>query len=94
MKKICIIICALLMAAMMTACDGTANMAVENTAVENEPTEEMTIVIDGINYKVYKHNKTGVYYLNMSTGYGEGVCVMLNADGTPYTGESEELTNE
>lgn len=35
---------------------------------------------------VYRHKQTGVYYI-VSSG---GVCVIVNADGTPYTGEDNK----
>ena len=35
-------------------------------------------------YIVFRDNITGVYYVGNVHG---GVCVMTNADGTPYTGE-------
>jgi len=39
--------------------------------------------------KVYRHEQTGVYYIATNNG---GVCVMVNADGTPYTGGKEVRT--
>lgn len=37
----------------------------------------------GGDYSVYQHKETGVYYIIGD----EGACVMVNPDGTPYTGE-------
>ena len=39
---------------------------------------------DGV-IQIYRHEETGVYYLGGSS-YRSGWCVMVNADGTPYTG--------
>ena len=50
---------------------------------ENEEEITLTFIERGVNYQVYRHEETGIYYL-----FGnKGICVMLNADGTPYTGE-------
>ena len=38
-------------------------------------------------YRILKHDETGVYYLQIYSGYYCGLSVMLNADGTPYTGK-------
>ena len=47
---------------------------------------EMFIVVEsGLDYTIYQHKDTGVYYLQF--GSSAGLTVMLNADGTPYTGE-------
>ena len=56
--------------------------ATVQATVPNEVT--LTYTDCGINYYVYKHEQTGVYYLFSNNG---GFCVMLNPDGTPYTGE-------
>ena len=40
-------------------------------------------------FDIYKHEETGVCYVFASPKYGGGrggLTVMLNADGTPYTG--------
>lgn len=44
----------------------------------------LTEVGGGFNYIIYKHEETGVYYLK---GGSASFTVMVNADGTPYTGE-------
>lgn len=49
----------------------------------------MTICYDDGTVKVYRNDETGVYYIGGSS-YRSGWCVMVNADGTPYTGESHE----
>lgn len=46
---------------------------------------DMFIVVEsGVDYTIYQHKDTGVYYLQFDK---RGITVMLNADGTPYTGE-------
>lgn len=41
-------------------------------------------------YTVLQHNETGVYYLWCGSGYRGGLTIMLDADGTPYTGGAKE----
>lgn len=50
----------------------------------------MTIVDCTTGYTIYKHDETGVHYFCRDGGYGRAVCVMVNADGSPYTGNTEE----
>ena len=52
----------------------------------NAPSE-MTIIDKTNNYKIYKHDKTGVCYFCITDKGKMSVCVMLNPDGTPYTEE-------
>lgn len=47
----------------------------------------MVIVDETAGYQIYKHKDTGVHYFSRSSAYGKSVCVMVNEDGTPYTGE-------
>lgn len=51
----------------------------------NAPSE-MTIIDKTDGYVIYKHDKTGVCYFCTIGSYGRAACVMLNPDGTPYTG--------
>ena len=48
---------------------------------------EMTIIDKTDGYVIYKHDKTGVCYFCITNNGNVSVCVMLNPDGTPYTGE-------
>ena len=47
----------------------------------------MTVVDETIGYTIYEHDETGVWYFCRDGGYGRSVVVMVNPDGTPYTGE-------
>ena len=38
---------------------------------------------------VIRHNETGVCYLWHKSGYGGGLTVMVNPDGSPYVWEEE-----
>lgn len=69
-----------IMAALVAVVSPHIDTTVQAT-VPNEVT--LTYADYGINYYVYKHEQTGVYYLFSKNG---GFCVMLNKDGTPYTG--------
>jgi len=61
----------------------------EYDGVSNAPMM-MTIVDCTTGYTIYKHDETGVHYFCRDGGYGKAVCIMVNADGTPYTGNTEE----
>lgn len=54
-----------------------------------EKESPFSIVEEGHNYAICKHDKTGVYYIIYKPYWVNrgGISVMLNADGTPYTGE-------
>lgn len=44
----------------------------------------MTVIYDDGWCVIYRDNETGVQYLSRPDA---GTCVMVNADGTPYTGK-------
>lgn len=85
MKKLLIIICATILIVLVTVgCE------------RNHPNREissqnihMTICYDDNTVRVYRNEETGVYYIGGSS-YRSGWSVMVNADGTPYTGELYE----
>lgn len=81
MKKAKIILFAVLI--MVVACFSGCNSTKKN----GTPTREMTIIDRTDDYMIYKHDTTGVYYFCVIGSHNKAVCVMLNADGTPYTGE-------
>ena len=70
----------LLIAVLMMLCVGCAAPSDMEYTEDNEQT--MVAVERGLNYLICKHRATGVYYF----AFGDDVCVMVNADGTPYTG--------
>jgi len=74
LKKIMLILCALMVLAMC----GCAEMETS----ENDG--RITIIYYNTSVAIYRDNLTGVQYIG-KTG-GGGICVMVNADGTPYTG--------
>ena len=84
MKKILFVMLAVLFIAV--ACLSGCNQTTKKS--NYAPTHEMTVVDETTGYTIYKHDVTGVYYFSRDGGsYGRSVCVMVNADGTPYTGE-------
>lgn len=47
----------------------------------------MTEIECDFQYRIYVHNPTGVHYIVYRSGSGNSAfTIMLNADGTPYTG--------
>ena len=83
MKKAKIILLTVLV--MAVVCFGGCNQATKKS--NDAPTHEMTVIDETGGYTIYKHDTTGVYYFCVTGSYGKSVCVMLNTDGTPYTGE-------
>ena len=86
--KFKILICALLLACVLTGCVSQTKTEYESPA---DAPGLMTVVDRTTGYIVYRHDESGVYYLCVTGTDGRGVCVMVNSDGTPYTGESEDL---
>ena len=79
MKK-CIVICAFCLC--LCGCVSQTKTAYEPGA----ESKEMTVVDSNIAYTIYRHDKTGVYYFVTKGTEGRGVCIMVNPDGSPYTG--------
>ncbi len=80
MKKI---IVALLTILLVFAFCGCENKRDGETSIN---TIHMTECYNDCGIRIYRNEETGVYYLGGSS-YRSGWCVMVNADGTPYTGE-------
>ena len=78
-KVICLMICA---AILLALCGCGYNKAGRAERQGNDG--RMTVVYyDGF-CVIYRDNETGVQYLSRSNAAS---CVMVNADGSPYTGE-------
>lgn len=80
MKKIMV---ALLTVLIVFAFCGCENKSGNETSLN---TIHMTKCYDDEIIRIYRHEETGVYYLGGDNDRA-GWCVMVNADGTPYTGE-------
>ena len=78
----------LLVTLLVTVCVGCGTTKSEYDDPDDAP-KMMTIVDGTAGYTIYKHDETGVHYFCRDAGYGKSVCVMVNADGTPYTGSAE-----
>ena len=75
-----------LMLVMLMLCGcGTSDTAYSDTAYKEETSRRMSIVripnLSGAGFYVIRDNETGVCYLRGPQG---GICVIVNADGTPY----------
>lgn len=74
-RLICIALC-VVMALLLIGCNKTKNETKESDG-------RMSLIFGGAYARVYRDNNTGVQYLSV---YESGTCVLVNADGTPYTG--------
>lgn len=82
---IALLLLAVVLVLICTGCDSTQK-AYER--IEDAP-KMMTVVDETVGYSIYRHDETGVHYFCRDGGNGKAVCVMLNPDGTPYTGTEE-----
>lgn len=60
---------------------------------KDQQAENLLIVIDdSMSYRIYVDKATKVMYLRTKQGYGEALCVMVDADGKPllWRGEDHE----
>lgn len=78
----------LLVTIVVMVCTGCGSTKTEYDDAENAP-KMMTIVDETTGYIIYRHDETGVCYFSRRVPYGVAVCVMVNPDGTPYTGEED-----
>ncbi len=83
MKKKIVVLCLLITLLVCTGCNKTKTAYGDS---DNAP-KIMTVVDVTSGYTIYKHDETGVHYFCRDGGYGRSVCVMVNPDGSPYTGE-------
>lgn len=81
MKKLIAILLTMLIILALGGCNNTKSVDDRNSP------SEMTVIDKTAGYVIYKHDKTGVCYFCVIGSDGRSACVMLNADGTPYTGE-------
>lgn len=80
MKKIIVALLTVLMIFAFCGCENTSD---NETSLNNI---HMTKCYDDEVIQIYRNEETGVYYLG-GDSCRAGWCVMVNADGTPYTGE-------
>ena len=82
MKKIIVALLTVLLVFAFCGCE-SENISNNETNLDNV---HMTKCYDDEIIRIYRHEETGVYYLGGDNDRA-GWCVMVNADGTPYTGE-------
>lgn len=76
-RIICIMLCAVMICMLIGCTEASAAAGREN----------MTLVDVSTQFRIYRHDSTGVYYLICNYG---GMTVMVNADGTPYIGDCDD----
>lgn len=78
MKKRIVILAVITASFLLTACEKHETEKTQNG------TEPRLIVVDGsMSYRIYVDKETKVMYLRTKQGYGEALCVMVDADGKP-----------
>lgn len=78
-KVICLMLCAIMLLAL---CGCGYSKAGQSETQENDG--RMTVIYNNGYCVIYRDNETGVQYFSRPNA---GSCVMVNADGMPYTGE-------
>lgn len=81
MKRIVSIFLAVILAVVLTSCTTATNG--QNQEVENR----FRKVYMDYNNSILVDEETGVMYLYRGSGYGGGLTVMVNKDGTPLLWE-------
>ena len=82
MRSIIAAISASVMTLLLASCD-VSELPASGTAND----QAMTVIESNYDYRIYVHNPTGVHYIAYKAGNGDSAfTVMLNSDGTPYTG--------
>lgn len=81
MKKLIAFILAFVLVMSLVAC------ASADATQECEPEERFTKTYHDGATRVYVDTETGVQYFVVRTGYGAGVTVLVNPDGTPMIWE-------
>ena len=77
-KAVPLVVIAMLMLALLTGCENAA------LSDEQNPFKDRFATLDvGSRVDVIVDTKTGVCYLYRAIGYGAGITVMLDTDGTP-----------
>ena len=81
-----VIIAAIVTMFMLSGCEQIH----DTEKAENQPEARMMVVDNSSSYRIYVDKETRVMYLRTKIGYGEALCVMLDADGTPALWEGEQ----
>lgn len=86
MKKQIAILAAIIAFLTLTACD----VAHDTEKAPQEAEARLIVVDESMSYRIYIDRETKVMYLRTKQGYGEAVCVMVDADGNPLLWKGEE----
>lgn len=60
------------------------------TEVYQQEENLLIVVDDSMSYRIYVDKETKVMYLRTKQGYGEALCVMVDANGKPLLWEREQ----
>lgn len=83
MGKYKLLIIIILLVILLGFC-GCSYVPVNTLGNETENSDDRMTLMHNDGYCIiYRDNETGVQYIRI----GQGVCVMVNADGSPYVGE-------
>lgn len=86
MKKRIAILAVITASFLLTACEEP-----HLTEKAQQGAEARLIVVDdSMSYRIYADKETKVMYLNTKQGYGEALCVMVDANGKPLLWRGEE----
>ena len=83
MKKT-IVILAIIIILLLTGCD------THSTEWDQQETARLYVTDHSNSYRIYVDKETKVMYLRTKQGYGEALCVMVDADGKPLLWRGEE----
>ena len=90
-KRIKIICACAMLSLLLSGCAKNTKKAYEDISSGITPNILSTSNLGSGDYFYIVDKNTGVVYLGYKKGYGYGVSVMLNRDGTPITAEQLEI---
>ena len=60
------------------------------TEKHQQEENRLMVIDDSMSYRIYVDKETMVMYLRTKQGYGEALCVMVDADGKPLLWKEAE----
>lgn len=89
MKKRIAILAVITASFLLTACECEQH---ETERAQQGAEARLIVVDDSMTYRIYVDKETKVMYLRTKQGYGEALCVMVDANGKPllWRGETNE----
>lgn len=64
--------------------------AQHETETNQQEENRLMVIDDSMSYRIYVDKETKVMYLRTKQGYGEALCVMVDAEGKPLLWRGEE----